>query len=294
MPVPGDRPVPKLSAGIREILTSPALRPRQPRDIPGSFVAPIPRSRSVANNEPVNQSDRPRVDVVIPCYNEVAVLRESVETSIALLARHPGFAWRLVIADNGSNDGTSELARELDAEYPQVQALVLTIKGRGLALKEAWTQSTADVVAYMDVDLSTDIEHLPTLVSMVANEDCDIAIGSRLAKGSQTRRSFKREVTSRGYVAMIRAFFPRLKISDAQCGFKALSRRAVDELVPHIQNRMWFFDTELLVLAHRNGMRICELPVRWDEDPDTKVKIISTAVEDIRGLVRMRFGIGKG
>jgi glycosyltransferase involved in cell wall biosynthesis len=241
----------------------------------------------------VSQPMRPRVDVVIPCYNEVAVLRESVETAVALFARFPDYDWQLVIADNGSNDGTSDLARELDAEYPQVLALVLTIKGRGLALKEAWTRSTADVVTYMDVDLSTDIEHLPTLVSMVVSDGCDIAIGSRLAKGSQTRRSLKREVTSRGYVAMIRTFFPRLKITDAQCGFKALNRRAVDELVPRIQNRMWFFDTELLVLAHRAGMRICELPVRWDEDPDTKVKIMSTAIEDIRGLIRMRFGIGK-
>ena len=257
-------------------------------------IEPIPRSRRVLNNNPVTEPTRPTVDVVIPCYNEVAVLRESVETTVALFARHPEYDWRLVIADNGSNDGTSELACELDHEYPQVHALVLTIKGRGLALKEAWTTSTADIVTYMDVDLSTDIEHLPTLVSMIANEGCDIAIGSRLARGSKTRRSLKREITSRGYVAMIRTFFPRLKISDAQCGFKALNRRAVDALVPQIQNRMWFFDTELLILAHRNRMKICELPVRWDEDPDTKVRIVSTAVEDIRGLVRMRFGIGKG
>lgn len=241
----------------------------------------------------MSEPARPRVDVVIPCYNEVAVLRQSVETTVALFARTPQFDWRLVIADNGSNDGTSDLARSLDDVYEQVEALVLTIKGRGLALKEAWTHSAADVVAYMDVDLSTDIEHLPRIVEMVAEGGCDIAIGSRLAKGARTRRSFKREVTSRGYVMIIRAFYPRLKISDAQCGFKAMNRRVVDDLVPRIENRMWFFDTELLILAHRAGMRICELPVRWVEDPDTKVKIVSTAVEDIRGLLRMRFGIGK-
>ena len=241
----------------------------------------------------MSEPARPRVDVVIPCYNEVAVLRQSVETTVALFARTPQFDWRLVIADNGSNDGTSDLARSLDGVYEQVEALVLTIKGRGLALKEAWTHSAADVVAYMDVDLSTDIEHLPRIVEMVAEGGCDIAIGSRLAKGARTRRSFKREVTSRGYVMIIRAFYPRLKISDAQCGFKAMNRRVVDDLVPRIENRMWFFDTELLILAHRAGMRICELPVRWVEDPDTKVKIVSTAVEDIRGLLRMRFGIGK-
>lgn len=238
---------------------------------------------------PSGESAVPSVDVVIPCYNEVAVLRESVETTVALFARHPEFRWRLVIADNGSNDGTSALARELDAEYEQVQALVLDIKGRGLALKEAWTQSDADVVAYMDVDLSTDVEHLPELVGRVATGGCDVAIGSRLARGSQTRRGLKREITSRVYITMVRLTFPGLKITDAQCGFKALSRRVVDQVVPEIENRMWFFDTEMLILAYRAGFKICEMPVRWYEDPDTKVKIVSTAIEDIRGLARMRF-----
>ncbi len=237
----------------------------------------------------MTQQPKPRVDVVIPCYNEVGVLRWSVETTLALFARHPYYDWRVVIADNGSNDGTGELARELEREYAQVQALVLEIKGRGLALKEAWTRSDADAVAYMDVDLSTDIEHLPELVKRVLSGGCDVSIGSRLARGAKTRRSFKREITSRGYVALIRLTFPRLRITDAQCGFKALNRRAVDELVPQIQNRMWFFDTELLLLAHRAAMKICEMPVRWEEDPDTKVKILSTAIEDIRGLARMRF-----
>lgn len=236
----------------------------------------------------------PRVDIVIPCYNEVSVLRQSVETTLALFDRHRAFEWRLVIADNGSNDGTGDLARSLDDEYDRVHALVLEIKGRGLALKEAWTRSEADVVGYMDVDLSTDIEHLPRLVEMIVEDGCDVAIGSRLARGSRTKRSLKREITSRGYVMLIRLFFPRLRISDAQCGFKAMNRRAVEALVPRIENRMWFFDTELLILAHRARLKICELPVRWVEDPDTKVRIVSTAMEDIRGLLRMRFGLFKG
>lgn len=235
-------------------------------------------------------STTPRVDVVIPCLNEANVLRSSVETAVALFARHPRYDWRLVIADNGSTDGTGDLARELENEYSQVQALLLPVRGRGLALREAWLQSDADIVSYMDVDLSTDIEHLPRLVGMVDSSDCEVAIGSRRARGASTRRGLKREVTSRAYISMIRLTFPGLKVTDAQCGFKALSRRAIDELVPQIQNRMWFFDTELLILANRAGMPICEMPVRWQEDPDTKVKIIGTAIEDIRGLARMRFG----
>ena len=231
----------------------------------------------------------PRVDVVIPCLDEVQVLRQSVETTVRLFAEHPEFEWRLVIADNGSTDGTTELATRLTEEYPQVAAIFLPVRGRGLALKQAWLDSDSDIVAYMDVDLSTDIRHLPVLIGMVASGSCDIAIGSRLARGSRTKRSIKRETTSRGYVAMIRATFPRLRITDAQCGFKALNRKAVTELVPLIENNMWFFDTEMLILAHTHGYTIRELPVRWVEDPDTKVKILKTAVEDIRGLVRMRF-----
>ena len=231
-----------------------------------------------------------RVDVVIPVYNEFSVLAASVERTLRLFAAHPEFAWRLVIADNGSNDGTSELARQLEADNPgQVSALILTIKGRGLALREAWTSSQAAIVSYMDVDLSTDLEHLPALIGMIANGSCDVAIGSRLARGSKTDRQLKREITSRGYVALIRATFPRLRITDAQCGFKALNRKAVDLIVPKIENRMWFFDTELLILAHQAGLKIRELPVCWVEDRDTKVKIVSTAMEDIRGLLRMRF-----
>ena len=232
---------------------------------------------------------RPTIDVVIPVYNEVTVLEDSVRKTLALFDSQPQYIWRVVVADNGSTDGTGDLAKRLATEDPRVQALILTIKGRGLALREAWLASEADVVAYMDVDLSTDLAHLPKLIKMVAEDGCDVAIGSRLAKGSKTDRQIKREITSRGYVFLIRATFPRLRITDAQCGFKALNRRAVQAIVPKIENRMWFFDTELLILAQRHGFKICELPVRWVEDTDTKVHIIKTATEDMRGLLRMRF-----
>lgn len=237
----------------------------------------------------MSDTPRPRVDVVIPVYNEVKVLEQSAMTTLALFDQNQQYDWRLVIADNGSNDGTPELARSLEARHPRVKALVLEVKGRGLALREAWLSSDADIVSYMDVDLSTDLNHLPELIAMVAEQGCDVAIGSRLAKGSKTDRQLKREITSRGYVALIRMTFPRLRITDAQCGFKALNRKAVQAVVPHIENRMWFFDTEMLILAHQAKLTICELPVRWVEDTDTKVKIVSTAIEDIRGLARMRF-----
>src|SRR5262245_38153045 len=129
------------------------------------------------------------VDVVIPCLNEAAVLRQSLERTLALFDRHPAFTWSVVVADNGSTDGTGELARALEAADNRVRALLIPTRGRGLALREAWLGSSADVVAYMDVDLSTDLEHLPELASMVASGKCDVAIGTRLARGAETRRS---------------------------------------------------------------------------------------------------------
>ncbi len=235
---------------------------------------------------------RTRVDIVLPVYNEVTVLEKSVTTLLAFLDGQPQYDWHIVIADNGSTDGTGDLARTLATRDSRVRALVLTIKGRGYALRDAWVESDADVVSYMDIDLSTDIKHIPRLIDMVARDACDVAIGSRLARGANTQRQIKREITSRGYVLLIRAFFPRLRITDAQCGFKALSQRTVRNVVPRIKNGMWFFDTELLILAQQQGLKICELPVHWIEDPDTKVHILKTAMEDVRGLIRMRFRNG--
>ena len=228
--------------------------------------------------------------MVIPCYNEVSVLRASVEQTLALFEEHPRYDWRLVIADNGSNDGTSELARELEREHERVRALVLTVKGRGIALREAWLGSDADVVSYMDVDLSTDLAHLPELVGRVAEGGYDVVSGSRLARGSRTARSLKREVISRCYVLIIRAFFPRLRISDAQCGFKAAAggrwMRWCGDRGPRLVLRYGAAGA-----GAAGGISRGELPVRWVEDRDTKVHIVSTAVEDIRGLVRLRFGL---
>ena len=249
------------------------------------------REGTVGAGRVTGEGRRPTVDVVIPCYNEVAALRGSVERTLELFGREGRYDWRLVIADNGSDDGTDALARSLEREHGPVRALTLTVKGRGFALREAWLGSDADVVAYMDVDLSTDLEQLPTLIGMVAEGGYDVVSGSRLARGAETTRSLKREFISRCYVAIIRAFFPRLRITDAQCGFKAVSRRAVEAVVPLIEDRAWFFDTELLVRAREGGLRVGELPVRWVEDRDTKVRIVSTAMEDLRGLLRLRFGL---
>ena len=232
------------------------------------------------------------LDIVIPCLNEERQLPIALDTLSAFCAeRLSAYRWRIVVADNGSEDGTHEIAQEWAARDPErFGALRLEQRGRGRALKAAWTASDADVVAYMDVDLSTDLEALPTLVEAVASGDCDIAIGSRLAKGSRViGRTVKREITSRGYMFLLKAVF-WVGFSDAQCGFKALSRRAADEIVPLIEDTGWFFDTELLLIAERNGYRVRDVPVLWRDDPDTRVRIVKTAVEDLRGMWRLRVG----
>jgi glycosyltransferase involved in cell wall biosynthesis len=232
-----------------------------------------------------------KLDVVIPVLNEEVDLEPSTHTLHEYMKAHlDQYAWAIVIADNGSTDATLDIARRLSREFSNVSYIRLEQRGRGRALKRAWTESKADIVAFMDVDLSTDLEALPGLIRAVDAEGYEVAIGSRLAKGAVvTKRPFKRGLFSKGYSLLIRATF-LCGFRDAQCGFKAVTRRVADEVVPLVENNGWFFDTELLIIAEKNGYSIMELPVKWSDDPDSRVNVVGTAVEDIKGLLRMRFG----
>jgi glycosyltransferase involved in cell wall biosynthesis len=232
--------------------------------------------------------EQPRVDVVIPVLNEAHVLEQSVATVRAFLGQTVQWRWRVVIVDNGSTDGTDTIGKRLQATYPNVRFLQLPQRGRGRALRHAWTQSDADVMTYMDVDLSTELEALPMLVEGIVSGRYDLGTGSRLQRASRTTRSFKREFISRCYNLFVKALL-WTSFSDAQCGFKAVSRRIVTDIVPQIKDQGWFFDTELLVLAEKQDCRIMDLPVKWIEDDDSRVKIVKTAWEDIKGVLRLRF-----
>ena len=242
----------------------------------------------------MEKNNQIRADVVIPVYNEEDDLERSVVALRQFLLDHVAYDWRIVIADNASTDRTLEIAKELAARYPnQVAYVHLDQKGRGRALRRAWTESDADVVNYMEVDLSSDLSALPPLIDALIDSEYDVAIGSRLAEGAQVERGLKREVISRIYNLMIKVMFWN-QFSDAQCGFKGATRRAVRDIVPLIEDQAWFFDSELLLLAERMGYKIFEVPVKWKDDPDTRVKIASTAWEDIKGLFRVRFSsVGK-
>ena len=244
-----------------------------------------PPTRDAANRAAAS------VEVVIPVLNEERALATSTGALHGFLSDNlPGYDWRIVIADNGSTDGTPEVARRLCGEYGRVAYTRLEERGRGRALRRAWMESDADVLAYMDVDLSTDLGAFPTLVQSVHEGGYDLAIGSRLTKGATViGRPPHRELISRVYSLTFRSMF-FTRFLDAQCGFKAIARGAAKELVPLVRDTGWFFDSELLILSEKNGYRIKEVPVKWTDDPDSRVRIVTTALEDMKGLLRLRFG----
>jgi len=228
----------------------------------------------------------PRVDVVVPVFDEERVLAQSINRLHRFLSEGLPFAWRIVIADNASTDRTPEVARALAGELTGVEVVHLPRKGRGRALRAAWGESDADVVAYMDVDLSTDLRALLPLVAPLVSGHSDVAIGTRLAHGSHVVRGAKRELISRTYNRILQ-FTLRARFSDAQCGFKAVRGDVARRLLPDVRDDGWFFDTELLMLAQRAGLRIHEVPVDWVDDPDSRVAIVKTAVDDLKGVTRL-------
>ena len=226
------------------------------------------------------------VEITVPVYNEEADLARSIDRLHGYLSEHFPLTWRVTIADNASTDETWQIARRLEAELPGVTALHLDQKGRGRALRTAWLASNATVVGYMDVDLSTGLDALLPLVAGLLSGHSEIAIGSRLAPGAHVVRGAKRELISRSYNLILRTVL-RTRFRDAQCGFKALRADVARDLLPLVEDQAWFFDTELLVLAERAGLRILEVPVDWVDDPDSRVNVTSTALADLRGVGRL-------
>ena len=234
-----------------------------------------------------------QVDIVVPVRNEERDLAPSVRRLVGFLRESFPFSARITIADNGSTDATWAIADRLARELPEVRAVHMELPGRGRALRAIWSQSEAEVLAYMDVDLSTDLNALLPLVAPLLSGHSDLAIGTRLARGSRVIRGAKRELISRGYNLLLRTLMGA-RFSDAQCGFKAIRRDQARALLPLTSDTGWFFDTELLVLAERGGLRIHEIPVDWIDDLDSRVDIIATALADLRGMARLGVGFARG
>jgi putative flippase GtrA len=239
------------------------------------------------------QQREPVLDVVVPVFNEQGDLERSVRRLHAHLRETFPYPFRITVADNASTDETPLIAAKLAAELPEAQWLRLAEKGRGQALHAAWSRSRAPVLAYLDVDLSTDLAALLPLVAPLISGHSDIAIGTRLARGSRVVRGPRREVISRCYNALLRSTLA-VGFSDAQCGFKAVRRDVAERLLPLVQDSEWFFDTELLVIAERAGLRIHEVPVDWVDDPDSRVDLLATALADLRGIARIGRALARG
>jgi putative flippase GtrA len=246
-------------------------------------------ARSPRPAVPPQPGPPPRVDIVVPVFNERDVLARSIRRLHDHLTAHMPFTWRIVIADNGSSDQTPLIAAALAADLTGVDVLELSQQGRGRALRAAWMGSDAEVVCYMDVDLSTDLRALLPLVAPLVSGHSDIAIGTRLHRGSQVVRGARREFISRAYNRLLHLALAA-RFSDAQCGFKAMRTSAARRLLPAVRDEAWFFDTELLMLAQREGLRIHEVPVDWTDDPDSRVDIVPTALADLRGIARLLAG----
>jgi glycosyltransferase involved in cell wall biosynthesis len=237
-------------------------------------------------NEQRATATTPVVDIAIPVHNEEHDVETSVRTLHTHLSSNIPFSSRITIVDNASEDGTRLIGARLARDLDSVRSIHIAEKGRGRALRTAWLSSDAEVVAYMDVDLSTDLAALRPLLEPLVSEQADIAIGSRLTRGAWVTRSLQRECISRGYNLLLCAAL-QTRFRDAQCGFKAMRNQVARTLLPRVRGQGWFFDTELLVLGQRAGLRIREVPVRWIEDPDSRVDIPSTVMTDLRGVWRM-------
>jgi putative flippase GtrA len=235
----------------------------------------------------------PLLDVVVPVYNEQAALADSIHRLHRHLRENFPYPVRITIADNASIDDTPLIAAELAAELSDVTVVRLEQKGRGRALHHVWAESDAQVLAYMDVDLSTDLAALAPLVAPLISGHSDLAIGTRLGRGSRVVRGAKREFISRCYNLILKSTLSA-RFSDAQCGFKAIRADVAERLLPHVTDTGWFFDTELLVLAERSGLRIHEVPVDWVDDPDSRVDIVATATADLKGVGRLLRGFASG
>jgi putative flippase GtrA len=236
---------------------------------------------------------QPEVEIVIPVRNEERDLAPSVRWLHAYLTGRFPFSARITIADNGSTDGTWPAAAALARELDLVRAVRLDRPGRGRALRSIWSASDARVLAYMDVDLSTDLNALLPLVAPLLSGHSHVAIGTRLAPGARVIRGRRREIISRCYNLLLHATL-RVRFSDAQCGFKAIRADQARRLLPLTEDVSWFFDTELLVLAERAGLRIHEIPVDWIDDGDSRVDLLATALADLRGIARLGAGLIRG
>jgi len=231
--------------------------------------------------------EKSSINIVIPVYNEQIILEGTVGKLHDFLGKNVSDDWQITIADNASTDNTLKIAQQLEKQHKNIKCIHLDQKGRGRALKKAWNESNADIMCYMDADLSTDLSALPKLIDAV-KKGAVVATGNRLHKTALVKRDLNRTILSKGYNAIAKMIV-RTKIDDLQCGFKAIGRKAKEKLLPQVQDNVWFFDSELLILAEKQGYPVAQIPVKWTESKRTsRVNVVNTATNYIKNLLALR------
>jgi glycosyltransferase involved in cell wall biosynthesis len=228
------------------------------------------------------------VEITVPVYNEERELEKNITILYEFCRKNlTSYNWHITIADNASTDNTPLIASAIEKSNPEISHFRLEQRGRGRAVKRVWVESEKDLCVYMDLDLSTDLIHLPKLL-WALQHNYDVAIGSRLAKGAKVEgRTLLRELTSRVLNFFFIQFFFHTHFTDAQCGFKGVTRQIVENLIPKIKDNDWFFDGELLIIAEKGGYKIYEEPVHWVDNPGSTVRLISTIWGDLMSIKRL-------
>lgn len=231
------------------------------------------------------------VEITIPVYNEEKELKPNVLKLYNYCKENlSDYDWHITIADNASSDNTPVISATIEKHYPSISLYRLEQKGRGRAVKRVWSQSRADFCVYMDLDLSTDLKHIPSLLHAL-QDGYDIAVGSRLAKGAKVEgRTWLREIISRALNFLFIRLWFQTHFTDAQCGFKAVTKRVVENLISYIKDNEWFFDGELLIVGEKSGYKIYEEPVHWVDNPGSTVRLYSTILGDIKVMLRLLKG----
>lgn len=229
------------------------------------------------------------IDITIPVLNEERTLKEQILKILDYMNKSQIKQFKIIIADNGSTDNTSYIAKDLAMKYEKIKYLKINKKGVGLALRTSWLESNADIVGYMDLDLSTDINHLKEVYEKFLLKDILVVNGSRLLKDSKvSNRTLLREITSRSFNFLLKSML-RIEFTDGMCGFKFFDRKtAVNAIKNGIDTDGWFFSTEILTKLYWDKIEINEIPVIWTDDPNSKVKIGKLSIEYFRNILRLR------
>jgi len=231
------------------------------------------------------------ISIAVPTFNEEKIIEQRINQLFDFCENNlKKYKWRIIVADNGSTDRTIKIIRKQKQKYSKLEYFHLKKLGKGLAIKKAWQDYLADVNIFMDADLATELKFTIPLINGITEEKYDLTIGSRYHKQSKCKRSLIRSMCSKFYNFILKIFF-NIKLTDTHCGFKALSKSAVQRIIPKIKNNGLFFDTELLVLARYYNLKIKEMPVNWEDKNErkTKIKIIKTGLKYLKEIIKLKY-----